>query len=67
MSWAARQDIDGLGGTTTYLYDAVDNQTGIIDPDGNRTTFVFDALNRETRRPTPSTIASRWPTTLPTA
>ena len=35
-----------IGGVTTYLYDAVGNETGVIDPDHNRTTFVYDALNR---------------------
>jgi RHS repeat-associated protein len=34
--------------TTTTLYDAVDNVTGIIDPDGNQTGYLFDKLNRQT-------------------
>src|SRR5262249_48391645 len=38
---------------TTYLYDLLDNQTGLLDPVGNRTTFVLDALNRVTQETDP--------------
>jgi RHS repeat-associated protein len=42
--------IDALGKSTTTLYDARNNVTGVIDPDGNRTTFVFDTLDRKVQQ-----------------
>jgi YD repeat-containing protein len=43
-----QKDIGGLGATqtTTYSYDANDNQTGVTDPLNRVTTNQYDALNR---------------------
>jgi YD repeat-containing protein len=43
-----QKDIGGLGAaqTTTYAYDANDNQTGMTDPLNRVTTNLYDALNR---------------------
>ena len=39
---------DPLGHTTTYGYDAVNNQTAITNTLGHATTYGYDALNRRT-------------------
>jgi YD repeat-containing protein len=43
-----QKDIGGLGATqtTTYAYDANNNQTGMTDPLNRVTTNLYDALNR---------------------
>jgi YD repeat-containing protein len=43
-----QKDIGGLGAaqTTTFSYDANDNQTGVTDPLNRVTTNQYDALNR---------------------
>ena len=54
------QTIDARGGVVTMLYDAVSNNTAIVDPVGNRTTMVFDALNRLVER-IEQKMAGAWP------
>src|SRR5205807_2709836 len=47
------QTVDARGGITTLLYDAVGNNTTVLDPVVNTTTLAFDALNRLTQQTDP--------------
>ncbi len=52
-----KQEVDALGGVTSYTYDLLGNITGITDAEGHTTTFIYDDLGRliETRDPLYST------------
>jgi YD repeat-containing protein len=49
-----RQDIGGVGQTTTYAYDANGNRSNITDPLGRVTTQAHDALNRRVQLTDPA-------------
>ena len=42
------QSVNGIGGITSYTYDAVGNRASISYPNGNQTTYSYDSLNRLT-------------------
>jgi YD repeat-containing protein len=45
--------VDARSGIVTTLYDAVGNNTTVVDQVGNTTTMTFDALNRMTKQTDP--------------
>jgi RHS repeat-associated protein len=50
---ALRQTLGTLEVRTGYRYDAQDNVTAIVDPNGNETRFTFDEFSRMRRQESP--------------